>query len=101
MKEKFQKVKTIHHILPEFHKFLLEVEKNPHLDRIIPWRISRQQKGSSDLKFTISYTTPSGLKGIMSKGSSAQEIFFICPESFQEEVAEFLLTYRKNVYSLR
>jgi len=36
MKEKFQKVKTIHHILPEFHKFLLEVEKNPHLDRIIP-----------------------------------------------------------------
>jgi hypothetical protein len=43
-KIKFQKVKTEHTIMEEFHKILLEIEKNPAIIRIIPGRISRQQK---------------------------------------------------------
>jgi hypothetical protein len=44
MRIKFQKVKTEHHIIPEFAKLLLEIEKNTNIIRIIPGRISRQQK---------------------------------------------------------
>jgi hypothetical protein len=44
MNIKFSKTKTEHHILPEFHKFLLEIEKQPLISRIIPGRIARQQK---------------------------------------------------------
>jgi hypothetical protein len=44
MKIKFKKVKTDHTIMEEFHKLLLEIEKNPMISRIIPGRISRQQK---------------------------------------------------------
>jgi len=44
MHTKFTKTKAIHHILPEFHKMLLEIEKHPLISRIIPGRISRQQK---------------------------------------------------------
>ncbi|MEI6672409.1 MAG: hypothetical protein WCL02_03470 [bacterium] len=44
MNTKFAKTKTEHHILPEFHKLLLEIEKQPLISRIIPGRISRQQK---------------------------------------------------------
>lgn len=86
MKVKFQKVKTEHHILPEFYKFLLEIEKNPDIKRIIPWRISRQQKWSSQTIFRISYWLTSGLKAIMSKGSTAQELFILCDESVKRNV---------------
>jgi len=41
---KFLKTKTEHHILPEFHKLIAEIEKHPLISRIIPGRISRQQK---------------------------------------------------------
>jgi len=44
MNIKFSKTKAIHHILPEFQKLLLEIEKQPLIFRIIPGRISRQQK---------------------------------------------------------
>jgi hypothetical protein len=43
-KIKFQKVKTEHTIMEEFHKILLKIEKDPAIIRIIPGRISRQQK---------------------------------------------------------
>jgi hypothetical protein len=36
MKISYQKVKTEHHILPEFKKLLLAIEKQPHIHRIIP-----------------------------------------------------------------
>lgn len=36
MQPKFKKVKTEHHILPEFHSFLLEIEKLSEITRIIP-----------------------------------------------------------------
>jgi len=44
MRSKFKKVKMEHHIIPEFAKLLFEIEKNPDISRIIPGRISRQQK---------------------------------------------------------
>jgi hypothetical protein len=44
MKVTFKKVKTEHHILNEFKKLLLEIEKHPGIARIIPGRISREQK---------------------------------------------------------
>jgi len=44
MKIKFKKVKTEHTIMTEFIKILLEIEQNDIIDRIIPGRISRQQK---------------------------------------------------------
>ncbi|AHB40935.1 hypothetical protein P148_SR1C00001G0124 [candidate division SR1 bacterium RAAC1_SR1_1] len=102
MKVTFQKVKTEHHILPEFKKLLLTIEKHPHIHRIIPGRINRQQKGSSELLFKISYPTPSGIKCIMSKGSTAQELFVICGEEnipeislfIQEQAAKYLALYR-------
>lgn len=91
MKTKFKKVKTEHHLLPEFTGFLLEIEQIPEIRRIIPGRISRQQKGSSQMRFSISYFTPTGMKGIMSKGSTAQELFIICKEEEREKVRTMLL----------
>lgn len=84
MKISYQKVKTEHHILPEFKKFLLLVEKDPTIHRIIPGRINRQQKWSSDIGFKISYPTSSGIKCIMCKWSTAQEVFFVCPNDEAE-----------------
>ena len=87
---KLNKTKTVHHILPEFQKFLLEIEKQPLISRIIPGRISRQQKWSSILRFKISYNTTSGIKCIMSKGATAQELFIICNQDDTEVVIETL-----------
>ncbi|HOG15063.1 MAG TPA: DUF2103 domain-containing protein [Candidatus Absconditabacterales bacterium] len=96
MRVKFQKVKTEHNILSEFTKFLLEVEKDPNIDRIIPGRISRQQKGSSQLMFRITIPTNSGFKCIMSKGSTAQELFVICtPENIEKVKKNILLNVEK------
>ena len=86
MNSKFSKTKTEHHILPEFHKLLLEIEKQALISRIIPGRISRQQKWSSNLRFKISYNTTSGIKCIMSKGATVQELFIICNQDDTEEV---------------
>ena len=67
MKLGFKKVKTEHTILSEFHPLLRKIENLDQIQRIIPWRIMRQQKGSSDLRFSISYQTTSGLKAKMPK----------------------------------
>ncbi|MDR2190775.1 MAG: DUF2103 domain-containing protein [Candidatus Peribacteria bacterium] len=90
MQPKFTKVKTEHHILPDFYSFLLEIEKMPEISRIIPGRISRQQKGSSEVRFRISYPTSTGRKCIMSKGATAQELFIICKEELKAEVQKKL-----------
>ena len=92
MRISYQKVKTEHHILPEFKKFLLLIEKEPAIHRIIPGRINRQQKWSSDIGFKISYPTSSGVKCIMCKGSTAQEVFFICPSEETEKLMNTLRT---------
>jgi hypothetical protein len=67
MKTRFKKVKMEHHIITDFTKLLLEIEKNPDISRIIPGRISRQQKSSSHMRFRITIPTNSGFKCIMSK----------------------------------
>jgi len=90
MNTKFAKTKTVHHILPEFHKLLLEIEKQPLISRIIPGRISRQQKWSSEFRFKISYNTTSGIKCIMSKGATAQELFIICNYEDTEIVMNYI-----------
>ena len=87
---KFLKTKTEHHILPEFHKLIAEIEKHSLISRIIPGRISRQQKWSSEARFKVSYPTPSGIKYIMSKGATAQELFIVCNEKDTQEVIELL-----------
>lgn len=92
MQVKFKKVKTEHTILSDFTGFLLDIEKAPQITRIIPWRISRQQKGSSQTRFSISYPITTGLKCVMSKGSTAQELFVVCRDEDKEFVAEFLLS---------
>jgi hypothetical protein len=87
MRIKFQKVKTEHHIINEFAKFLLEVEKNTDIIRIIPGRISRQQKGSSKMRFRVTTPTQTGIKCIMSKWATAQELFVICEEKNIDKVS--------------
>mgnify|MGYP002620046774 FL=1 len=82
----YQKVKLEHHILPDFAKFLFELEKNPKINRIIPWRISRQQKWSSEMRFRITIPTTSWFKCIMSKWATAQELFVICNKKDIQEV---------------
>jgi len=88
MKVKFKKVKTEHTILSEFYKILLDIEKINWINRMIPWRISRQQKWSSEMNFRITIPTPSGFKCIMNKWSTAQELFVICDE-WQNKQVEF------------
>lgn len=90
VKIKFQKVKTEHTIMEEFYQILLEIEKNPAILRIIPGRISRQQKGSSEFRFKVSYWTESGIKCIMSKWATAQELFVVCNDKDKSELIEFL-----------
>lgn len=90
MKIKFKKVKTEHTIMEEFHKILLEIEKNDMITRIIPGRISRQQKWSSELRFKVSYKTDSWIKCIMSKWASAQELFIICNDDNKLDLIDFL-----------
>ncbi|MDD3262400.1 MAG: DUF2103 domain-containing protein [Candidatus Absconditabacteria bacterium] len=97
MKFSYKKVKTEHNILPEFKKLLLAIEKHPHIHRIVPGRINRQQKGSSQLLFKISYPTTSGLKCIMSKGSTAQELFITCSDQNIDEVKHFIQELANNI----
>lgn len=92
----FEKVKTEHHILSEFHEFLRLVEQHPEISRIIPGRIHRQQKASSDLRFSISYPTVTGFKAKMSKGSTSQELFVITREGSGNVVSERILEQRKR-----
>jgi len=79
--------------MEEFHKILLEIEKNPAIIRIIPGRISRQQKWSSELRFKVSYWTDSWIKCIMSKWATAQELFVVCNEKDKEELMYLLKKY--------
>lgn len=89
-KSEFKKVKLEHHIIPEFAKFLLDMEKNPKIIRIIPGRINRQQKWSSEMRFRITIPTSTGFKCIMSKWSTAQELFIICEPDDIEEVKKMI-----------
>lgn len=97
MRTKFKKVKTEHHILPDFQKLLLEIEKDPNIIRIIPGRIYRKQKWSSELRFRITIPTDSGFKCIMSKWATAQELFVICDQKDVELVQKHIENKVKTV----
>lgn len=97
MKLGFKKVKTEHTILSEFHPLLRKIENLDQIQRIIPWRIMRQQKGSSDLRFSISYQTTSGLKAKMSKGSTSQELFIICQKGTEAEAEALINNIRSTL----
>ena len=97
MKLGFKKVKTEHTILSEFHPLLRKIENLDQIQRIIPWRIMRQQKGSSDLRFSISYQTTSGLKAKMSKGSTSQELFIICQKGREAEAKTLINNIRSTL----
>lgn len=75
MKYNKGKLKKEHSILPEFSGILQEIETLPAVIRIIPGRISRSQKWSSHFLLSVSYPTESGVKCIMKKGGTAQELF--------------------------
>ena len=97
MKLGFKKVKTEHTILSEFHPLLRKIENLDQIQRIVPWRIMRQQKGSSDLRFSISYQTTSGLKAKMSKGSTSQELFIICQKGTEAEAETLINNIRSTL----
>ena len=80
------KIKKEHHILKEFEKVLYEIAKIPEVQKIIPWRIKRQQKWTGGLKLTFSYYTNSGLKFLMKKWSTVQELFIVCKEEYKEKI---------------
>jgi len=96
MKSKFTKIKTEHHILEEFHPFLRELEQQEHIQRIIPGRIERKQKKSSIERFRISYPTPNGTKCIMSKGSTAQELFIIHDNSNDKDIGDYIAQLKEK-----
>ena len=95
----FKKVKTEHHILKEFHKFLLEIEKIEEIQRIIPWRIVREQSGRSELRINFSYNTSTGLKYKICKWSTAQELFIIVDQETETIVQEAIATISKKYLS--
>lgn len=86
----FKKVKTEHTIMDEFHAWLRVIEQHPNIQRIIPWRISRQQSGRAELRVNYSYATVTGLKYKMCKGSTAQELFIIVDKWTEEEVRAWI-----------
>lgn len=92
MKYNDWKIKREHHSLKEFEKDLLSIAKISEVKRIIPGRISRQQKWSNLRKITCSYFTDSGLKLIMKKWWTAQEVFIICEEKDKKTVKEQIIT---------
>ncbi len=80
-----------HHIITDFTKLLLEIEKHEDINRIIPGRISRQQKWSSTMRFRITIPTNSWFKCIMSKWATAQELFVVCNLSKSDSIKEYIL----------
>ncbi len=87
MKYQQGKIKREHHTLKEFDAILKQLEKIPQIKRLIPWRISRQQKGTSDHVFSIQYETPSWWKCLMKKGGTVQELFVIGDDGWQDLVS--------------
>lgn len=91
MTKTLEKLKSEHTILPEFIAFLERLAKHPEIQRIIPGRIARQQKGSALLRCSISYPTLTGLKLKLSKGATAQEVFIVTVQDQELVLAERIL----------
>jgi len=82
------KIKKEHHILKEFEKILDNISQIDEIQKIIPWRISRQQKWTSKCIISFSYFTTSWLKYNLKKGSTAQELFIVCNKKNNNIVKE-------------
>lgn len=96
MKHQSGKIKSEHHILSEFKKFLKQIEKIEEIKRIIPGRISRQQKWTGSYHITFSYFTDSGLKYNLKKWATAQELFVICKKENKEKVKKMIENLKSN-----
>ncbi len=105
MKAKFKKLKTEHHIIEEFTKLLLDIEKIPMIQKIIPWIISRQQKNTSEARFRISYSTQTWINCIMSKWATAQKIYIICnpenKEDIKKEIKNIIKNHKEITYTFK
>ncbi len=91
------KIKTEHHILKEFQDILHQVAQIPEVQKIIPGRISRQQKGTSDLRISFSYFTKSWLKYKLKKWATAQELFIVCSLENKEIVKNKIQQIIENI----
>ena len=87
MKYQQGKIKKEHHSLKEFADTFNRIAAIKEVQRIIPGRISRQQKWTGNKHINFSYTTHSWLKLTMKKWWTAQEVFVICK---QEDTASLL-----------
>ena len=98
MKYIHHKIKQQHGIIEEFYEILYRISQISMISKIVPGRIHRQQKWSSALGMTYSYSQLSGLKYIMKKWSTAQEVFVICrtadQEIVQQKIGDYLQTLR-------
>jgi len=86
MKYNHGKIKREHGILKDFHKILKKLAEEERVDRLIPWRISRQQKSTSDFRLTFQYMTTAGCKMLMKKWATVQELFVICDTTVESDV---------------
>jgi hypothetical protein len=46
------------------------------------------------MRFKVSYPTASGIKCIISKGATAQELFIVCNDKDTEVITEYLNTLK-------
>ncbi len=77
--------------MKDFLPLLRKIEKLDEVQRIIPGRVARSQWGSGFLHFTLSYPTEAGLKYMMKKWGTAQEVFILCAENEKESIIENIL----------
>lgn len=91
MKYNHGKIKREHGILKEFEKILRKIEKMEDVQRIIPWRISRKQQWTSQFVLSFSYETVSGLKYMMKKWGTAQELFLTVSGGKREVVRNLIV----------
>ena len=84
------KIKKEHHILKEFEKELEQIAQIEQIQKIIPGRISRQQKSTSHKIMSFSYFTNSGLKLKIKKWATAQEVFIVCKQEDKNLVLQLL-----------
>lgn len=99
MKKIDKKIRTEHTIMDEFIDFLNQIAKNIHINRIIPWRITRKQSGSSDMYISFAYPTHSWLKYNLKKWSTSQEVFVVSQTEFNDEVVEYISKISKDYTS--
>ena len=77
--------------MKEFLPFLMKIECIDSIKRLIPGRIARSQQWTGHKHFTFSYATTSGLKFMMKKWGTAQELFVITSKEESEAVRESIL----------